>query len=89
VPKKNPFANQIQPVHELISFHRYGELFTSPILESQVPGYHSLIFKPTDLKTIWKQVKEEVITNGIVFHREIARMFANAIMFNAEDCMSP
>lgn len=75
-------------MHELISAHRYTEFFARPILESEAPGYHSLVFKSTDLKTIRKQVKEEVITDGIVFHREILRMFANAIMFNPEDCMS-
>ena len=38
---------------------------------------------------MWKQVKEGVISDSVVFHREVARMFANAIMYNAENCNVP
>ena len=42
-----------------------------------------------DLKTLWRLVKDGTITDSKTYHREVMRMFANAIMYNAEHCMSP
>jgi hypothetical protein len=81
-----PFSTLIHPLHASLSSLRSATLFSQPIRELDAPGYASLVLKPTDLKTLWKQVKEGVVTDSTVFHREVARMFANAIMYNAEDC---
>ena len=88
-PKQKPFSALIHPLHAALCSLRSATLFSQPIREGDAPGYYSLIRKPVDLKTLWKQVKEGVITDSVVFHREVARMFANAAMYNAENCMLP
>lgn len=88
-PKQKPFNILIHPLHASLCSLKSATLFSQPIREQDAPGYFDLIKKPTDLKTIWKQVKEGVIGDSLVFHREVARMFANAIMYNAENCMTP
>jgi bromodomain-containing protein 8 len=85
-PKQKPFSTLIHPLHASLSSLRSATLFSQPIREQDAPGYSALVLKPTDLKTLWKQVKEGIVTESIVFHREVARMFANAIIYNAETC---
>src|SRR2546423_6427711 len=87
-PKSKPFPILIQPLHAGLSSLKSATLFSHPIREIDAPNYSNLIRYPTDLKTIWKQVKDGSITESRVFHREVARMFANAVMYNTEDCMS-
>ena len=87
--KQKPFSTLIHPLHASLSSLRSATLFSQPIREQDAPGYSSLVLKPTDLKTLWKQVKEGIVTESVVFHREVARMFANAIVYNAENCTSP
>jgi len=87
--KQKAFSTLIHPLHASLCSLRSATLFSNPIREQDAPGYSSLVLKPTDLKTIWKQVKEGIITESIVFHREVARMFANAIVYNAENCNAP
>jgi bromodomain-containing protein 8 len=87
--KQKAFSTLIHPLHASLCSLRSATLFSNPIREQDAPGYSSLVLKPTDLKTIWKQVKEGIITESVVFHREVARMFANAIVYNAENCNTP
>jgi hypothetical protein len=87
--KQKAFSTRIHPLHASLSSLRSATLFSNPIREIDAPGYSKLVLKPTDLKTIWKQAKEGTITESIVFHREVARMFANAIVFNPENCTIP
>ena len=84
--KQKPFSTLIHPLHASLSSLRSATLFSQPIREQDAPGYSSLVLKPADLKTLWKQVKEGIVTESVVFHREVARMFANAIVYNAEHC---
>ena len=88
-PKQKPFSTLIHPLHASLSSLRSATLFSQPIREQDAPGYSALVLKPTDLKTLWKQVKEGIVTESIVFHREVARMFANAIVYNTEACTPP
>ena len=87
-PKQKPFSTLIHPLHASLCSLRSATLFSNPIRESDAPGYYNLILKPTDLKTLWKQVKEGLVTESVVFHREVARMFANAAMYNPENCIT-
>lgn len=86
-PKQRPFNILIHPLHSSISSLKSAALFSQPIRETEAPGYSKLVYKPVDLKTLWKQVKEGIVTDSVVYHREVARMFANAIMYNDEDCI--
>ncbi|KAI4117978.1 MAG: hypothetical protein LQ345_001869 [Seirophora villosa] len=42
-----------------ITAHKLASIFAKPITEREAPGYHSLIFRPQDLKSI-----KQAITNG-------------------------
>ncbi|KAL9601473.1 MAG: hypothetical protein Q9179_002865 [Wetmoreana sp. 5 TL-2023] len=42
-----------------ISAHKLANMFAKPLTEREAPGYHSLIYRPQDLKSI-----KQAITNG-------------------------
>ncbi|KAI4181567.1 MAG: hypothetical protein LQ346_006735 [Caloplaca aetnensis] len=42
-----------------ISAHKLASIFAKPLTEREAPGYHSLIYRPQDLKSI-----KQAITNG-------------------------
>ncbi|KAL9595174.1 MAG: hypothetical protein Q9219_006597 [cf. Caloplaca sp. 3 TL-2023] len=42
-----------------ISAHKFASIFAKPLTEREAPGYHSLIYRPQDLKSI-----KQAITNG-------------------------
>jgi hypothetical protein len=85
-PKQKSFSTLISPLHAGLSSLRSATLFSQPIREMDAPGYYELVKRPVDLKTLWKQVKDGIVPDSKVFHREVARMFANAIMYNKENC---
>jgi len=85
-PKK-AFPTLISPLNSSLLSLKSATLFSNPIRELDAPGYANLIKKPMDLKTLWKLVKDGTINDSKVYHREVLRMFANAIMYNAENCM--
>jgi bromodomain-containing protein 8 len=87
-PKK-PFPTLIQPLHSSLTSLKSATLFSNPIREMDAPGYSQLIKKPMDLKTLWKLVKDGTVADSTIYHREVLRMFANAIMYNSENCMLP
>jgi hypothetical protein len=60
-PKQKPFNILIHPLHASLSSLRSATLFSQPIRESDAPGYSNLILAPTDLKTLWKQVINQII----------------------------
>jgi bromodomain-containing protein 8 len=86
-PKTKSFSTLISPLHSSLASLRSATLFSAPIREIDAPGYSALIKKPMDLKTLWRHVKEGRITDSAVYHREVLRMFANAVMYNPEKCM--
>ncbi|KAL8708388.1 MAG: hypothetical protein Q9225_007606, partial [Loekoesia sp. 1 TL-2023] len=42
-----------------ITAHKFASIFAKPLTEREAPGYHSLIYRPQDFKTI-----KQAITNG-------------------------
>ena len=77
------FQSMIMNVWRDISSHKYSTLFQNAVTDADAPNYSKLIYEPTDLKTIRNGVRDSVIKNSLQFHREIMKMFANAMMFNS------
>jgi bromodomain-containing protein 8 len=69
-------------LHQQIHQHKCGAIFHQPIKPSDAPDYQSLIYRPVDLKTIKARVRAGEITSSIEYRRDIALMFANAMMYN-------
>lgn len=76
------FQTVIGMLHSQISQHRNGNIFHNPIKPSEAPGYHDLVKRPMDLKTIKAKVKDGAITSSLEFQRDVYLMFANAMMYN-------
>jgi hypothetical protein len=46
------FPRIVAPLMNDINSHKLAAIFAKPITERDVPGYHNLIYRPTDLKSI-------------------------------------
>ncbi|CAL4076910.1 unnamed protein product, partial [Meganyctiphanes norvegica] len=68
-----------------IAAHKYASVFLRPITDEQAPGYHDVIHRPMDLKTIKARIENGTITNTSEFQRDIMLMFLNATMYNTSD----
>lgn len=68
-----------------ISSNKSASFFTHPVNPNSAPNYYELIFSPTDIRTIKAQVKDGRISSTSELEREVAKMFANAIMYNPWD----
>lgn len=68
-----------------ISSNKSASFFTHPVNPNSAPNYYALIFSPTDIRTIKAQVKDGRISSTSELEREVAKMFANAIMYNPWD----
>jgi len=67
------------------SAHKYGSIFAHPIKESDAPGYHEIVKKPMDLKTIKNKIKDGSIANLDDMQNAMLLMFTNALLYNDED----
>jgi uncharacterized protein with ACT and thioredoxin-like domain len=63
----------------------YSTYFKEPVRQGEAMNYFEIIKKPMDLKTLLSNVKNGKITNSIEFTRDLALIFANAIMYNGAD----
>lgn len=68
-----------------ISSNKSASFFVHPVNPNGAPNYYDLIFSPTDLRTIKASVKDGRISSNSELERELAKMFANAIMYNPWD----
>merc|ERR1712179_519940 len=68
-----------------IAAHKFASVFLRPITDDQSPGYHDVIHRPMDLKTIKARIENGTITNTSEFQRDIMLMFLNATMYNTDD----
>lgn len=59
--------------------------FKEPVRPGEAKNYFEIIKKPMDLKTLLQNVKNGKITNSAEFTRDLALIFANAIMYNGQD----
>ncbi|KAK9374616.1 uncharacterized protein V1513DRAFT_445451 [Lipomyces chichibuensis] len=84
-PTNRKFQALVAPLLANISSNRSASFFTNPVNENDAPNYHSLVYEPTDLRTIKGMVKEGRIQNSSELEREIMKMFANAVMYNKWD----
>jgi bromodomain-containing protein 8 len=81
-PADKKFQTLILGLHQQIHQHKCGAIFHHPIKPSDAPDYPLLIHRPVDLKTIKARVRSGEISNSVEYRRDIALMFANAMMFN-------
>ncbi|XP_033212046.1 uncharacterized protein LOC117169671 [Belonocnema kinseyi] len=72
-------------VYDRLATHKYSSVFLKPITPEQVPGYHSIIFRPMDLTTIKKNIDNGTIRSTRHFQRDVMLMCQNAIMYNKRD----
>lgn len=76
------WKKSIMLVYNRIAAHKNASIFLKPITDDKVPGYSSMIFKPSDLQTIKKKIETGDIRSTDEFQRDILLMFNNAIMYN-------
>jgi bromodomain-containing protein 8 len=81
-PADKKFQGLIIGLHQQIHQHKCGAIFHQPIKPSDALDYHSIIHHPIDLKTIKARVRAGEISSSLEYRRDIALMFANAMMFN-------
>ncbi len=75
----------VSPVISNIASHKSASFFANRVNENVAPDYYSLIYNPTDLRTIKASLKDGRIANSAQLEREICRMFANSLMYNRSD----
>ncbi|KAL3110558.1 hypothetical protein niasHT_020029 [Heterodera trifolii] len=66
-----------------IHSHRYAPVFSFPVSEELVHGYHTAIKKPMDLKTLKTNIESGEVNTLGKFSYAILKMFANAVMYNS------
>ncbi|TIB14627.1 hypothetical protein E3P89_00865 [Wallemia ichthyophaga] len=65
-----------------ITTHKAGIVFEQPIRANEAPGYHDVVYSPTDLTTIKRKIRDGQITSAQQFKANVLLMFANSIMYN-------
>lgn len=79
------FQSMVNPLLSNISSNKQASFFAHRVNPNDAPNYYDLIYSPTDLRTIKSQVKDGTIRDSGELERELQKMFANAIMYNAWD----
>lgn len=79
------FLTMVNPLLSNISSNKSASFFANPVNPNDAPNYYSLIYDPTDIRTIKSQVKDGRIKDTAELERELQRMFANAVMYNGWD----
>lgn len=59
--------------------------FKEPVRQGEAVNYFEIIKRPMDLKTLSQNVRSGKVTTSAEFTRDLALIFANAIMYNGQE----
>lgn len=63
----------------------HSTYFKDPVKRGEAANYFGVVRCPMDLRTLGQQVKAGKVTSSPEFTRDLALIFANAVMYNGDD----